>query len=56
MKIPTWFSLQIEIPFFRVRTDVMSYSFECRILLYYLLHISLFRWSFEFEIGRKDNA
>lgn len=54
MKLPTWFRLDLEVPFLRVFTNVMQRC-ACRdVFVYYEFHIMLWKWHFEFEIGERN--
>ena len=44
------FKIYIEIPYFRLRTDLMCYHWEMRMFYYYSLSIKFIKWHFEFEI------
>jgi hypothetical protein len=47
-------NLYISIPFFRVNTSLMSYSFESLAYHWIRLDVKLFKWEFGFDIGREE--
>ena len=58
MKIPHWlhFQLYIDVPFFSIRTHAMNHIYQQALFLYYELTIKIWKWEFNFEIGRKHNG
>jgi hypothetical protein len=44
------FSLSIELPFFKLRTDLMRWCDMSRQLYYYNISIMIFKWKFNFNL------
>ena len=45
---------QLYLPFFGIRTDLMSYNFESHSYHYLRFQVVLFKWGFNIDIGRDE--
>ena len=54
MRLLPLFSIWIELPYFELRNEIMSYAYESRILRYYCFHIKLHKWHIDFTLFKPD--
>lgn len=54
IKYSNLFSITLRIPFIDINTESFCYHFEERVWIYYQIYVKIWKWKFDFRIGRKD--